>query len=88
MRIEVKAYGRGKSASICRAVGEVRLRADDEKDAEFLKELADMVYLPKLLGVLLCIGKGVEEKRLTASEKRQIADIVERVANERKGGGA
>ena len=56
MRVEIKAYGKGKSASIAKAVGEVRLRADSEGDAEFLKSLSDAVQRADLLAVLLLGG--------------------------------
>lgn len=78
MRIEIKAYGRGKEISISKAVGELRLRADGDDDAEYLKVLSDMVRHPDLLAVLLHIGKATLEKRITEKDKRQIVDIAER----------
>lgn len=80
MRVEIKAYGKGKSASIAKAVGEVRLRADSEGDAEFLKSLSDAIQRADMLSVLLELSDALIGKRMTKEDKKALADIVERCA--------
>lgn len=78
MRVEIKAYGKGKSASIAKAVGEVRLRADSEGDAELLKSLSDAVQRADLLAVLLELSDALIRKHMSESDKKSLAGIVER----------
>jgi len=78
MRIEVKAYGRNKTRSINEAVGEVRLRADSEGDAEVLCRLGDLVRYPDLMWALLEISDAVTSEKITAADKVLLGGVIKR----------
>lgn len=78
MRIEIKAFGRKKSASICKAVGEVRLRADSEHDAEVLASLGKLVQYPPMMRSLLVISNALIGGTIRVDDKASLVDIITR----------
>ncbi len=78
MRIEIKAFGRKKSASICKAVGEVRLRADSEPDAKVLASLGKLVQYPPMMRSLLAISTALINGAISTDDKAALVDIITR----------
>ena len=82
MKVDVKAFGRGKSASICKAVGEVRLRADSDGEAELLAKLGLLLLKrPDLLRVLLEISTALisNPKKVSKKDREDLANLVIRL---------
>ena len=89
MRIEVKAHGRGKKASINKAVGEVRLRADGYIDAKTLARLGFLVQYPDMMSALLEISTALicNRKHVKQRDRKTLCGIIARMtAANRKGG--
>ena len=90
MRIEIKAHGRGKTASINNAVGEVRLRADGDADAKVLAKLGFLVQYPDMMSALLEISTALirNRKQVTARDRKTLCGIIARMSAANRKGGA
>lgn len=82
MRIQVKAYGRGKSVSINKAVGEVRLRADGEQDAKVLSRLGFLVQYPDMMAALLEISTALicNRKEVSDRDVKSLRKVIDKLA--------
>lgn len=79
MRIEIKAFGRAAKRDVRNSCGSLCMRADSDQDAEYLAMLQRVIQYPNLMSLLLAVGEAVIDKKLTEKERRQIADMVERL---------
>ena len=78
MIIEIKAFGRKESASICQAVGEVRLRADSEHDAKVLASLGKLVEHQHMMCALLVISTALIDGTISTDDRAALVEIITR----------
>jgi hypothetical protein len=89
VRVELKAYGRGKSVNINNAAGEVRLRASGENDAKVLANLGFLVQYPDMMAALLEVSTALicNRDRVSKRDLKLLGDVIDRLVKVNQEGG-